>query len=186
MLRRRASQADPGPDDGDRAQASGRERAQCGDAGPGIPRLRPMASSDLSEVLRIEEASFPTPWSEGTFRNLMRRANARLWVAESEAGELLGYAVAWFAGREAELGDLAVSPEARRSGVGRALVEAVLEDARNHGIQLVFLEVRESNAAARRLYERAGFEPGVRRPGYYVRPVEDALVMRIATGSEAR
>ena len=178
MLRRRASQADPGPgpDDGDRARA-----AQLGS-----PRLRPMASSDLAEVLRIEEASFRTPWSEGIFRNLMRRANARLWVAESEAGELLGYAVAWFAGSEAELGDLAVSPAARQSGVGRGLVEAVLEDARNHGIQLVFLEVRESNTAARRLYEKVGFEPVGRCPGYYVRPVEDAVVMHMATGSEAR
>ncbi len=186
MLSRRSRQADPSQDDGDRAQASGLEIARCGDAQPGSPRLRPMASSDLAEVLRIEEASFPTPWSERTFRNLMRRANARLWVAESQVGELLGYAVAWFAGSKAELGDLAVSPEARRSGVGRALVEALLEDARNHGVQLVFLEVRESNAAARRLYEEVGFEAVGRRPGYYARPVEDALVMRIATGSEAR
>jgi ribosomal-protein-alanine N-acetyltransferase len=139
-----------------------------------------MTGRDLADVLAIERVSFPTPWSERTFRNLMRRANARLWVAESGAG-VLGYAVAWFAGPEAELGGLAVTPEARRRGIGRTLVKAVLEDARSCGIRLVFLEVRESNAAARRLYERAGFETVGRRPGYYVSPVEDALVMSIET-----
>lgn len=149
-------------------------------------RVRPMAPGDLTEVLEIERESFPTPWSERTFRNLMRRANARLSVAESAEGGVLGYAIAWFAGDEAELGDLAVRPDARRRGVGRALLEAVLGDARQKGIRSVFLEVRESNDPAKRLYERAGFETVGRRTGYYAHPVEDALVLSVATAREAR
>jgi ribosomal-protein-alanine N-acetyltransferase len=153
---------------------------------PGDLRIRSMTSGDLPEVLRIERISFPTPWSERTFRNLMRRENARLWIAESPGGQLLGYAVAWFAGSEVELGDLAVRPAARQAGVGRALVDSVLKDARSHGIQLVFLEVRATNSAARRLYRRAGFETVGRRPGYYSHPVEDALVMSIETTRHPR
>ena len=153
---------------------------------PGNVRIRPMSPGDLSDVLEIERASFPTPWAESTFRNLMRRANARLWVAESLDGATLGYAVAWFASDEAELGDLAVNPGARGQGVGRALLDAVLEGVRGQGIRSVFLAVRESNDAARRLYERAGFETVGRQAGYYSVPTEDALVLSLAIACEVR
>lgn len=150
-------------------------------------RIRAMRAGDLSEVLDIEAASFSVPWSERTFRGLLGRPNAALLVAEEEgaggprhASRLLGYAVVWMAGREAELGDLAVRVEARRRGVGSALLTAGLEAAARAGAARIFLEVREGNLAARRLYERAGFEVVGIRPGYYARPVEDALVMRRA------
>ena len=145
-----------------------------------------MSPDDLSEVLEIEQASFPTPWSESTFRNLMRRVNARMWVAASPDAGIRGYAIAWFAGDEAELGDLAVDPAARGQGVGRALLGAVLDGARGQGICSVFLEVRESNVAARRLYERAGIQTVSRRAGYYSIPTEDALVLSVAIGGEPR
>jgi ribosomal-protein-alanine N-acetyltransferase len=180
------SEPDLGADSGEPAHASMSEGQRVAESRADDLRVRPMTSGDLPDVLRIERVSFPTPWSERTFRNLMRRANARLWVAESHGGELLGYAVVWFAGPEAELGDIAVRPAARRAGVGRALVGIVLEDAKSHGIQLVFLEVRETNSAARRLYEEAGFQTVGCRPGYYAQPVEDALVMSIDTTRHPR
>lgn len=143
-------------------------------------QVRPMRPADVEAVLEVERASFGVPWSERTFRNLLRRSNARLLVAEHEAGGLAGYAVLWVVGREAELGDLAVRRDLRRRGIGRRLVDAVLRSAAAVGARAVFLEVRESNDAARRLYEGAGFEAVGRRRGYYTNPPEDAVVMRRA------
>lgn len=137
-----------------------------------------MRPADLPQVLDIETASFATPWSSRTFLNLLRRPNAALLVAEDARRTILGYAVVWFAGPEGELGDLAVRDDRRRSGIGGALVEAVLAEAGARGASEVYLEVRESNESARTLYGRLGFEVIGRRPGYYAEPVEDALIMR--------
>ncbi len=94
--------------------------------------------------------------------------------------------MAWFAGTEAELGNLAVRPEWRARGLGSTLLDAVLAQARERGAGGLFLEVRVSNTAARQLYERAGFRAVGLRPGYYVNPAEDALVMRVDVTSEPR
>jgi len=91
---------------------------------------------------------------------------------------IVGYAVVWFTGAEGELGDLAVASAVRRRGIGFDLVSAVLGEAVARQASELYLEVRESNSAARSLYERHGFEVVNRRSGYYSQPVEDALVMR--------
>lgn len=142
----------------------------------GAVELRTARPADLPRMVRIERASFPLPWSEGAFRSVMRRDDARLIVAD-RAGEVVGYAAVWFAADEGELGDIAVDPERRREGVGRRLVDAVVEEARRREAQQIFLQVRESNRAALRLYEAAGFRKAGRRPGYYRSPSEDALVL---------
>jgi ribosomal-protein-alanine N-acetyltransferase len=101
-------------------------------------------------------------------------------VAESDDGEgVAGYVVALDAADEGEILNLAVAPEGRRHGVGRRLVEAVLSRLSEKGVHHVFLEVRESNAPARSLYESHGFREVGRRRGYYRRPVEDAIVLRL-------
>lgn len=141
-------------------------------------RIRRMRGADLAGVLDIERRSFGSPWSERTFRTLLRRRNARSIVAEDGAGEVAGYAVVWYSGSEAELGNLAVEPERRRRGVATALLREVLRGVRSRGLERLFLEVRKGNEAARRLYERQGFQVVGVRPGYYVNPREDALVMR--------
>ncbi len=137
-----------------------------------------MRTSDLPQVLDIEAASFATPWTSRTFLNLLRKPNAALLVAEDGARRVLGYAVVWFAGPEGELGDVAVRDDHRRTGIGTALVEAVLAEAGRRGATDIYLEVREGNEAARELYGRLGFEVVGRRPSYYAEPVEDALLMR--------
>ena len=138
--------------------------------------LRPMRETDLRHVLHIERRSFSIPWSEATFRGLLRRQSAALLVGE-EAGEVLGYAVLWFAADDAELGDMAVLPESRGRGLGRWLLDAALAEAARRGAKTVYLEVRESNVAARRLYERAGFRTAGVRADYYTQPTEDAILM---------
>jgi ribosomal-protein-alanine N-acetyltransferase len=152
-----------------------------------------MRPSDIPSVMRIERQSFAMPWQESTFRALMRRPSAALLTATAaEAGSavreegVVGFSALWFAADEAELGDLAVDPDHRGRGIGRQLLERSVEVARRRGVRTLYLEVRESNTAARALYETHGFQlVGVRR-GYYSEPREDACVMRLDLGIEAR
>ena len=153
--------------------------------------IRRAVRADLTGMLRIEQASFADPWTVESLATALSLERMQVLVAES-AGEgkargdaatgLLGYVVALVLGPEAEIADLAVAPEARRLGVGRALLERVLGELGEAGARTVFLEVRESNQAARALYEASGFESIGRRRGYYRQPVEDALVLRREIG----
>jgi ribosomal-protein-alanine N-acetyltransferase len=147
--------------------------------------VRGMCEADLAVVMRIELASYSVPWTETTFRGLLRREDAELIVVEAEA-QPAGYAVFWQVLDQAELGNVAVDPQWRRRGVGRRLVREVLERARKRGVRELFLEVRPSNQNARALYEELGFSAVGRRRAYYQAPVEDAVVMRALLGRESR
>ena len=148
--------------------------------------IRHAVRADLAGMLRIEQASFADPWTVDSLSTALSLERMRVLVAES-AGEgsdggdaatgLLGYVVALVMGPEAEIADLAVAPEARRLGIGRALLGRVLTELGEAGVRTVYLEVRESNQAARTLYEANGFGSVGRRRGYYRQPVEDALVL---------
>lgn len=146
---------------------------------PPLIAMRDLTGEDLAQILAIEQASFSTPWRRATFEGLLRRDDADLIGAIGE-GRLIGYAITWTILDQAELGNVAVTPEVRRRGVGRLLVEAALRRVKERGARECFLEVRESNAVARRLYEELGFASIGRRRRYYSSPVEDALVMRVA------
>jgi [ribosomal protein S18]-alanine N-acetyltransferase len=147
----------------------------------GLLTIRNLGLDDLPGVLRIEQASFSTPWRETTFRGLLARSDTDLLAAE-RGDELVGYAICWTVIDQAELGNVAVAPEARGLGIGRRLVEAALGRVRRRGACECFLEVRESNAGAQALYRGLGFAKVGRRRGYYAQPTEDALVMRIQLG----
>jgi ribosomal-protein-alanine N-acetyltransferase len=154
-----------------------------------------MRPADLAEVMRIERQSFTMPWQESTFRALMRRPSAALLTAETvrvdsddedSRDAIIGFAVLWFAAAESELGDLAVDPEWRGQGIGSQLLESSIELASDRGARTLYLEVRESNEAARALYTQRGFQVVGRRSGYYSEPREDACVMRLDLQNEAR
>lgn len=121
---------------------------------------------------------FSDPWSANDFAECVRSAVPFL-VAE-EDGAVVGYVVAHAAADEGEILNLGVAPPHRRRGVGRALVERVLVLLAQQGVRVVYLEVRESNTVARRLYQSLGFGEVARRARYYRRPVEDAVVLRAA------
>lgn len=140
--------------------------------------IRPMAEADLTSVLDIESASFSVPWTPATFRGLLGRPDAHLRVAEDDEGRIVGYAAVWIVLDQAELGDIAVERGFRGRGIGTRLLEHVFALVRDRGVRELYLEVRVSNEGARRLYERHGFRLVGRRPGYYSRPTEDALVLR--------
>ena len=149
--------------------------------------IRRAVRADLPAMLRIEQASFADPWTVDSLATALSLDRMRVLVAESagrgrEGGdappEVLGYVVALAVGPEAEIADLAVAPGARRQGIGRALLEGSLAELRAKDVRTVYLEVRESNWAARTLYEAHGFESVGRRRRYYRSPVEDALVLK--------
>jgi len=93
--------------------------------------------------------------------------------------QVAGYVVAIDAADEGEILNLAVAPQSRRRGLGHALVRRVLEALTGRGARAIYLEVRESNAPARRLYAAHGLREVGRRTQYYRRPVEDAIVLRL-------
>jgi [ribosomal protein S18]-alanine N-acetyltransferase len=128
-------------------------------------------------VHAIEQSVFADPWSTQDFRDCV--ADALFHVAETGDGRgVAGYVVALDAADEGEILNLAVAPSGRRHGLGRALVQDVLEALARRGVRHVYLEVRESNAPARALYAAHGFQEVGRRKQYYRRPVEDAIVLR--------
>jgi len=111
-------------------------------------------------------------------------SDAHVLVAESGGsggggGAIVGYVVALEAADEGEILNLAVAPAGRRNGLGRALVQQILEVLTARGVRQVYLEVRESNEPARALYAAHGFKEVGRRKQYYRRPVEDAIVLRL-------
>jgi ribosomal-protein-alanine N-acetyltransferase len=137
-----------------------------------------MRIRDIEEVVAIERASFRDPWSPGAFAAEATAQEGRswAWVVEAE-GSVVGYLVAWPVAEEVHLANLAVHPRWRRRGIGSFLLRHLLERARERGAAWVALEVRVSNEAARRLYERFGFRAVAVRKGYYQKEREDALVM---------
>jgi ribosomal-protein-alanine N-acetyltransferase len=140
-------------------------------------RIRPLAPSDLDRVCQIEDAVFSMPWSRESFEGETEEDGiAFSWVAE-QGGRLAGYLVAWLVEDELHIGNIAVDPELRRRGVGRALLSYCLARAAERGVARATLEVRESNDAAIALYEESGFLPVAMRKRYYDDNDEDAIVM---------
>ncbi|MGH7520447.1 MAG: ribosomal protein S18-alanine N-acetyltransferase [Gemmatimonadales bacterium] len=133
---------------------------------------------DVPAVHAIEQSVFADPWSTQDFRDCVS-SDALFYVAETaDRSGVAGYVVALDAADEGEILNLAVAPGGRRHGLGRALVEDILDTLAERGVLHVYLEVRESNAPARSLYAAQGFKEVGRREGYYRRPVEDAIVLR--------
>jgi ribosomal-protein-alanine N-acetyltransferase len=141
--------------------------------------IRPMMEMDLPDVAGIEAKSYAFPWSENIFRDCLRVGYTCRTL--DMAGQIIGYGVMSLGAGEAHILNLCVREEFRIVGFGRRLLEHMLERAAASGIGEAFLEVRPSNLAAIRLYQRLGFEQiGVRR-GYYQAPDgrEDAIVLKL-------
>jgi ribosomal-protein-alanine N-acetyltransferase len=130
----------------------------------------------VAQVAPIERAVFSDPWSERDLNDCV--ATGVPFLVAAHGGAVIGYVIARHALDEAEILNLGVVPTRQRQGVGRALVQGMLAQLRQWGVATVFLEVRESNSAARRLYGALGFAQVGRRRNYYRRPTEDAVVLR--------
>ena len=145
--------------------------------------IRDAAAADLGALEAMERACFSDPWSREVLAAQLPDARHEFLVAERD-GLLLGYIAMMCVLDEGDVSNVAVAPEARRRGVGRALLAGMLARARKRALSTVTLEVREHNAAAIALYGAAGFEPVGRRRGYYEHPREDAVLMTLWMNKE--
>ena len=127
--------------------------------------FRPMRLADLDEVMAIEQRSYPYPWTRGIFHDCLH-AGYSCWVCERQ-GIIQGYGIISVAAGESHLLNLCVRPESQRQGIGEKLLVHLISVARRHDAEIIFLEVRESNAGARRLYEKMGFNELGTRKDYY-------------------
>ncbi len=139
-------------------------------------RLRELTAADVPAVAAVERRVFSDPWPESAFHSELSQGLAWARVAELD-GALAGYLLAWMGAGAGHIGNVAVTPEARRRGVARALLEELLGRAGVVGVTRVTLEVRAANFAAQALYRAYGFRLAGLRRGYYRDTGEDALIM---------
>lgn len=141
--------------------------------------IRPMTDEDLLDVMRIEEAGYSHPWTIGIFRDCLR-VGYFCQVLEQD-NVVVGHAVMSEAVGEAHILNICVSPRAQGAGLGRILVEHLLDAAARMSVEIVLLEVRPSNKIAVGLYHRLGFcEVGSRKSYYPTHDGrEDALIMAL-------
>jgi len=143
--------------------------------------IRAASSADISVIAGIERACFGDPWSEAAFQELLHMRDAIFLVATRKNPEsVAGYVIARVVAGEADVLNIAVRPPDQGRGLGGELLDSGLAAVIARGVHEVFLEVRESNAAALALYESRGFKSVSRRKRYYQNPVEDALLLRRA------
>jgi len=136
-------------------------------------------------VVAIERAAFTDPWSRKAFLDLLGQPQVRAFAVDGDDGRLAGYAVASMVADQGEILNLAVDPGSWHRGLGRVLLAAMLDVFRREGAAAVFLEVRQSNAAAVHLYQSAGFRAVSTRRAYYRNPTENALTMSLELAPES-
>lgn len=158
--------------------------------------IRPATQADIPVVVSLERKCSAAPhWNEEQYEKALVPEDNRLFLIAARstavspangrpeigamtfmAHEILGFLIASNTAPDWELESIAIAPESRNIGIGKRLLTAFLVKAKETNSQGVFLEVRESNLAARRLYEKAGFRETGRRKSYYINPIEDAIL----------
>jgi len=139
--------------------------------------VRPMVMTDVDGVMAVEQDSFLTPWSRSAFEEELAQNRLARYIVAVENDEIVGYPGTWLVINEAHVTNVAVSGQRRREGIGRLLMQKLMDLARENDMESMTLEVRVSNAAARHLYEQLGFvEAGIRK-NYYSETKEDALIL---------
>lgn len=136
--------------------------------------IRPLVEEDLGAVIRIEAATYPTPWTEGIFRDELA-APGRVYLVAEANGEVVGYSGLMLVLPEAHVTSVTVDPQRRGSRIGTRLMLKMCLEALSAGANSLTLEVRVSNRNAQALYQRFGMAPVGVRKRYY--KDEDALVM---------
>ena len=133
---------------------------------------------DLAGVLEVENESFTNPWTRDMYAwELQNRSVCHIFVVRTPDCTVAGFCAFWLVFDEIHINNVAMRPKFRGLGIGTALLDHVLTEARNLGARRATLEVRASNEGARRLYDRLGFYVAGTRRNYYSHPVEDALIL---------
>ena len=135
-----------------------------------------VSAEHIPQIEEIEHKCFSRPWTAEQLKSQMRDAQHEFIAAVSDSG-VLGYVGLMYVLDEGYISNVAVRPEARRQGIGDALIDALAEKAKALKLAFLTLEVRESNAPAIALYAKHGFHPVGKRKNYYDAPKEDAVLM---------
>lgn len=138
--------------------------------------VKKAAAEDIDFIAALEKETFSLPQSHADLEEMAENGEKNLLVAFL-GGERAGYIGAYTVCRETDIMTVAVSPAFRKNGVGRALVNALFDELDGKS-DVIFLEVRESNSAARALYEQLGFCVTGKRKNYYKLPTEDAVLYK--------
>ncbi|MDZ4141729.1 MAG: ribosomal protein S18-alanine N-acetyltransferase [Methylotenera sp.] len=143
-------------------------------------QFRPMQPDDLDGIMAIEARIYPYPWTRGNFIDSLTSGYSA-WVLLEQA-EIIGYALLMMVIDEAHLLNLSITKSHQKQGLGRLLLEHMIQIAKNHQATNMFLEVRPSNISAIALYENIGFNEMAIRRGYYPAASgrEDAVLMGLA------
>ena len=150
--------------------------------------LQPMRLSDLDEVMELEQAAYPFPWTRGNFIDSLA-AGYHAWTLRAGDGHLLGYYLALQGVAEMHLLNIAVAPSQQGRGHARRMLDALRTLAQSEGCEQIWLEVRESNARARAVYAAYGFTQTGRRRAYYPAAGgqrEDAMLMSLGLQESMR
>ncbi len=141
--------------------------------------LRRMEEGDLFEVHAIERVSFPNPWHLSTFRGEIhnRPISTSYVIVHRLEKRIIGYIIYWHLQDEVQISNIAVHPDFRRMGIGESILKQVLAQLEEGGARLISLEVRPSNMAAIKLYNKLDFDILGIRKNYYHNPQEHAIVM---------
>lgn len=138
--------------------------------------IEKMTVAHIEEIARLEKECFSSPWSESGLKSELNNNFARFFVALLN-GEIAGYVGSHNVLGEVYITNVAVFPEFRRNGVGKALVEFLVDKMKTENAEFVTLEVRESNINAISLYGKCGFQKVGKRKDFYEKPREDAVLM---------
>jgi ribosomal-protein-alanine N-acetyltransferase len=137
-----------------------------------------MRPEDVPEVLAVENVSFTTPWSETLFMNEIYKPGSLPQVAR-HGERVVGYICANRVLDEGHILNVTVHPDRRRQGIASLLISSMIRMLRESACKAIYLEVRTSNEAARKMYEQSGFRVIGTRKNYYTSPAEDALMMAL-------
>lgn len=140
-------------------------------------RIEKMGAGHIPQIAALEQACFSLPWSQASLESELENPLS-LWLVAEEDGQVLGYIGSQTVLGESDMMNLAVGERHRRRGIGRALVQALEAALRQQNSEMLTLEVRASNRAAKALYGSLGFLFLARRPHYYQHPTEDAELYR--------
>lgn len=139
-------------------------------------RIVDVSAEYIPQIEEIERECFSRPWTAEQLSGQMRNAQHE-FIAAVDDGKVLGYVGLMYVLDEGYISNVAVHPEARRQGIGDALIDALAVKAKELELAFLTLEVRESNAPAIALYAKHGFHPVGKRKNYYDAPKEDAVLM---------
>ena len=139
--------------------------------------VRKMQPEVVPALAELEAACFSEPWSEQAFLDALKQPEALMMTAIGTGNNPIGYCGIYLSADEGEITNVAVCPDHRKQGIADVILTEVFAEAWKRGAQTIYLEVRESNLPAQKLYEKHGFVSCGIRKNFYRKPTEHAIVM---------